>query len=361
VVGVRTRGAAASDVRALTAALGPPAAALAREPDLEVQFTPSLATAGLSWIEPGRTGFAEDGFYLLREGAQPTRARFSFGASTAAGGWALACERGGRRIPLLLPLVRLAALRRRALPLHASAFEVDGCGVIASGWARGGKTTALLAFMERGARFLADDWILLAEDGARMVGLPGDVTVSPEQASSPLLQARVGGGARLARHALRQTGDALGRAAAAAGDGTLARTTGKVGAALARRSQVTLPPEALFGNRRVQSATPRALFLMVRHDAPHVTVEPLDVPAAAARLASASGYEELPLLSLALGYRFAFPEREAPAFFEEAAALRERLLARAVGALRSYVVRHPKRIDPAELHRAMASCLEAAP
>src|SRR5690606_33433862 len=126
-----------------------------------------------------RTGFSRDGLYLLRDGRRRVRARVTFG--DGGGAWTLECERGAGRVPLLQPMVRLAALRRRSVPLHAAAFEVDGVGVIASGWAHGGKTTALLAFMERGARFLADDWVLLAEDGSRMVGLPGPVTVSAEQ------------------------------------------------------------------------------------------------------------------------------------------------------------------------------------
>ncbi len=81
-------------------------------------------------------------------------------------------ERGVGTIPLLVPIVNLTALGRGLLPIHASAFVHAGLGVLVTGWAKGGKSEVLLAFAARGASYVGDEWVYLADDGSRMVGLP---------------------------------------------------------------------------------------------------------------------------------------------------------------------------------------------
>ena len=80
--------------------------------------------------------------------------------------------RGLPAIPLLVPIVNLTALANGALPLHASAFVHRGTGVVATGWSKGGKTEALLAFSANGARYVGDEWVYVAADGSRVSGIP---------------------------------------------------------------------------------------------------------------------------------------------------------------------------------------------
>src|SRR5438067_2311495 len=71
----------------------------------------------------------------------------------------IVCERGVGAVPLLTAIVNLTALGRGALPLHGSAFEHEGTGVVTTGWSKGGNTESLLAFTARGARYVADEWV----------------------------------------------------------------------------------------------------------------------------------------------------------------------------------------------------------
>lgn len=51
------------------------------------------------------------------------------------------------------------------LPIHAVAFVTGERGVAVTGPSRSGKTGALLAFMARGARYVASEWVHVDADG----------------------------------------------------------------------------------------------------------------------------------------------------------------------------------------------------
>jgi len=368
MVSVRLLGAAAADVRAVRRVLGEEGPPLRRAPDLRVSFAPRLAHAPLCWIEPGRSGFSDEGLFVLSAGSSSPHTRVSFGSTDASDGYELLCRSGSGSLPLLLPMVRLAALGRGAVALHAAAFVFEGCGVIAAGWAHGGKTSALLAFLERGAGYLADDWVLLQGDGRRMAGLPGTLTLSERQAAgSRLVRARLAGTprtGRLVRGALGWSGRTLPRLLgerAREGTGRFGRPVDKLGAALRRRAEVHLSPRVLVGDRLVGAAEPRVLFLMMRHDAGDVRVDRVAPEAAATRLGSAGAFEELPLMGHYLGWRYAFPQSARAHSVEAAPALRDELLRGAVAPLRAYVVRHPAGVHLDALFHAMAPFARSAP
>jgi hypothetical protein len=52
---------------------------------------------------------------------------------------------------LLISILNLTMLAKGFLPMHASAFTYKNTGVVATGWAKGGKTETLFAFMANGA------------------------------------------------------------------------------------------------------------------------------------------------------------------------------------------------------------------
>src|SRR3990172_3169438 len=108
-------------------------------------------------------------------------------------------------------------LARGALPLHASAFLWNGTGALATGWAKGEKTEALLAFLTEGATYVGDEWVYLAGDGARVFGIPEPIRIWDWQLEHvPWLGRRLPRGERARLAALR----ALSRVAARIGAGT---------------------------------------------------------------------------------------------------------------------------------------------
>ncbi|MHB1931197.1 MAG: hypothetical protein ACYCUG_17540 [Acidimicrobiales bacterium] len=78
-------------------------------------------------------------------------------------------------MPLLVPLVRMSALGKGLLPLHAVAFTHRGVGIAATGWSGSGKTALLLAMTAVGAHPVAAEWLLVSQDGRQLLGVPQPV------------------------------------------------------------------------------------------------------------------------------------------------------------------------------------------
>ena len=330
---------------------------LDRSPDVVVRFVDRLPLGGLRFVEAGRSGFTDDGFVLLAHGGQSVRARLPM--DRAGTTCELVCERDRRFLPVLLPFLRLAALARGYAPLHASAFELDGAGVIAAGWAHGGKTSALLAFAGHGARYVGDDLVLLRGDGGRMCGLPAPLELSAVQAAALPAARDRGARARLAMaHAARLVGDLEARLPHAAGGGAARELLRRVSPALLRRLAVTVTPEAAFAGGVPLEAEPQTLFLLMTHARSGVEVERADPAEVAGRVALSIRHELLGLHEQYLAYRYAFPARE-NALLEAADVLAESLVRGALARLRTFVVRHPSRVPPAALQAAMRPYCEA--
>ena len=89
-----------------------------------------------------------------------------------------------QRIGLMRVVRELAmnhALRSDALFLHASASVLGRDGIVVTGPRSAGKTTLLVYLLSRGARFVANDRVLVSVDdaGVRLHGMPTLVAVRP--------------------------------------------------------------------------------------------------------------------------------------------------------------------------------------
>ena len=358
VVGLRFVGPGPRDAAAVRRELGAFETPLARQPDLVVRFVDRLEARVLRYVELGRSGFTDDGFVVLAHGRRRAGVRLPF--DRLDGPCEVVCERGRRALPVLLPVIKLLALRKGFVPLHASAFEYRGAGVIAAGWAHGGKTSALLAFAERGAAYVGDDLVLLGGDGRQMFGLPAPLELWDWQVEGVSAARRQAGRARLA----------LGRAARRLGQLEARLPGGSEGGArgllrralpaLQRRLKTEHALEALFEGRVALAAEPRTVFLMMSHAARDVRVEPADPGELAERLALSVQQEMLGLYEQYLGFRFAFPDRRSE-LVETAQAAAAELLRGALADKALYVVRHPYPVPLGELYAAMRPRCEAPP
>jgi hypothetical protein len=354
--GVRLIGAGPRETAAVDRQLGPSRRPLERDPEIVVRFVDRLELRGpLRLIGLEDAAYTDDAFLVLRS-KHKAHARVRYDVSRLGGGCEIVCERGLPAVPLLVATINLTVLAGGALPLHASAFEVGGRGVITTGWSKGGKTEAMLTFVTRGARFVGDEWVYVDGEGARVHGLPEPIRVWDwHLAQLPALRAAAGSGAAARLRALRAAADA-GTAVARRRDGR-----GRAGGLATRASalirgqlHVDAPPERLFGEDALVLEAPfDRLFLVTSAAEPEIVVEPIDAMEVAARMAASLRFERAPLLALYEKFRFAFPEARNDVI-ESASDREQELLRRVFVGKPAWEVRHPYPFDFAELHAAMA-------
>jgi len=358
VLGVRLLDAGPREVAAVRRQLGPIQRELARPPDVTVRFVERIEHTGtLRYIGLQDAAFDERSFLILR-GKAKSRLCAEIPFADIGGPLELRCERGLSSVPLLVPILNATLLSKDHLPLHASAFVHEGTPVVATGWSKGGKTETLLAFMARGARYVADEWLYLAPGGTRMFGIPEPIRLWHwHLASLPELRARVSPAERARLSLLSLVAGGMSRVTAdGARHGSLAtRTLNRASALVRTQLCVDLPPAQLFPGALVDGEVlrPKVLLFVVSHERPEITVEPLAPASVAERMCASLAEEDQRLVSCYHRFRFAFPARR-NAFFEGANERRRELLHAALGHTRAYEVRHPYPVELPALYEALA-------
>lgn len=342
IVGVRVLDAEGADAATVRRQLGPLERPLTRDPDITVRFVDRIEDPRpMTYVGWPEGAFTADSFYLLRgRGNAPARVQLPFDA--VGGPCHIVCERRAGHVPHLLAVVNVTAVAKGVLPLHASAFAYRGTGVLATGWAKGGKTETLLAFAERGASYVADEWVYLTPE-AVMHGVPEPIRLWGWHVEQlPDLLARL---PRPRRARLRGLGaaargaDALGaRLPQGAGSASVLRRSAPV---LRRQAYVQVPPAELFAATVPGLRHPLdAVFLVASHDRDNVTVEQIDGAVVAERMAASLEEERAPFLQHYRQFRFAFPRRRSPAV-ESVHETERTLLDRLFTGRTAYMVRHP--------------------
>jgi hypothetical protein len=355
-VGIRLLDAEDRDRRHVVAQLGPIEATLEREPDITVRFVDRLQHGPLTYVSWQETAFDETAFYLLAgRGNISAKTRIPF--ENVGDRCDIVCERRQSTVPLLLAVVNMTALAKGLLPLHASAFVHDGRGVLATGWAKGGKTEALLAFMSRGARYVGDEWVYLTPDG-RMFGIPEPVRLWGWQVRQlPTIAARLRRPERLRLGVLQGIANAAGTLAPRRGGGVAGSVLRRGVPMLRRQVNVQVPPARLFGAENIaQEATIDTILFMSSYDQPELHVEDIDPDELANRMAASLIHERLPLMSCYRQFRFAFPDRRSD-LLERATEVELALLHKALGGRRASWLRHPYPVDIESLVAPISSCI----
>jgi hypothetical protein len=357
LVGVRVVDGAPADISVVSRQLGHRETTLDREPDLTVRFVDRLAPSPLTLVGVGESGYDDDSFYLLRaKGGSTRRTKLPF--DRLGPGAEIVCERGIPAVPHLLAVVNLVLLTRDVLPLHATALEVDGDGILVTGWSKGGKTETLLAATRHGARYVGDEWVHLPPDG-RMLGLPEPIRLWAWQlAQRPdLLASRT----PAERRRLRMW-STVSRVADSVADhgGRAAGPVRRVAPALGRQAYLQVPPVDLFGaDGIVPSARLDAVVLVLSHEAPATVIHHAEPGEIARRMAASLAEERAPLMVHYRQFRYAFPDRPSP-LLESAGDLESRLLAERLDHVPSAKVTHPHPCDVHELGRAVLDAARRA-
>jgi len=360
LVGIQLIDASPNDAAAVSRQLGPLQGPLFREPDIIVRFVRQLPTPRLRYLGLNAQGFTDDGYFILRSSKAAAKVRVAF--DQIGRQCEVVCESGLRAVPLLTAILNLTALKKDCVPLHASAFVYNGIGVLLTGWAKGGKTEALLAFAAKGAEYVGDEWVLLSGDGQRMYGVPESIRLWDWHLQYlPHVRRQV----KLADLFLFKAIHGLDRLQQMIPNGRPgktfpARLLRETMPALRRQLNVKVTPQAIFGERMGRFvAKPEKVFLLMSHQDSAVEVEPCDPVVIARRMISSIQHEQLPFMEHYLAFKFAFPEKENP-FIERAHELQYDLLRRALAGKESYIVSHPYPVRFGELFAAMSPFCQAA-
>lgn len=348
LVGLRLIDPSPSDAAAVARQLGPLQGSLSRPPDIVVRFVKHLPLTRLRYVTLHECGFTDDGFVILRSkkrGAKVQVAFDQFGQETCE----IVCESGLRAIPGLLTMLNLTLLKKDCVALHASAFVYQDCGILVTGWAKGGKTESLLAFALHGAQYVGDEWIILTGDGEQMGGIPENMRLWDWHIEYlPHVRRMMKRDERIlfaGIHWLDAVQQRLSR-------GWLRHIPPltwwrEAMPALKRQLNVTVAPQALFGKQfGPLQAKPEKVFLLMNHAEPNIQVEQTDPHDIAQRMAASVQYEQLPLMEQYLAYKFAHPGKY-NAFIEQAPVKQGTILARALAGKEAYTVLHPY---PVSLH-----------
>ena len=358
LAGIRLLEPSPTDVAAVGRQLGLAHVQLEREPDVVIRFVDRLATGSrIRFVGLGEAAFTDDAFLVLRSKHKaPARVEIAFtqiGAPVE-----IVCERGLPAVPFLIPILNLTVLARGVLPLHASAFVHRGTGVVATGWSKGGKTEALLAFAAHGGRYVGDEWVYVTDDGSRVHGIPEPIRIwGWHLRQLPQHEALVSRGDRTRLRAIELVlGSERALRRVRAGRRPSHALT-RLAPLLSSQHFVDIDPARLFGRVGEQSAPFDRLFFLVSSDAPDITVEPVDPLDVAKRMVFSLQHERLDLKAAYLKYRFAFPEAVNP-FVEQVERLERRALDRAFAGKPAFVVHHPYPCSLESLYDAMSPYCE---
>lgn len=359
VVGVRVVFANEAEASKLLNLLSPFRGALDRDPDIVVRFFDPSENRERTLVGEEYAAFTEEHFEVLRAPERRTEALVPF--DRIGPSCELWYESGTRKAPLFSDVVRLIFLAKGYVPVHGSAFVWQGRGVLVTGWARGGKTRTLLAFAQRGARFISDDWVMLSGDG-QMLSFPTNVTLWPWQVEQirglmPQIKVRkrlyvntVQGIDRLYRSDLSSR--LMSR--------RHMETVGKILSLARRRLKVSRSPESVFEAIETSPHSLDLALVVLSHTIDQTTVRPCEKSASIERIIATNHAEWRGLLDYYVAYKFAFPHKLNP-LLEDIDSRQRDLLNRALGNIATYEVLSPYPADFNELFSALEHTVAEAP
>jgi hypothetical protein len=344
---IRLIEAAPADIRTVARQVGPIQAPVSGDADITIRFVDEIPLNGpVRVVGLDQGAYTDDAFLVLRS-KHKSQGRVTIPLDQIGGRFEILCERGAAAVPQLIPILNLTVLARGALPLHASAFVIDGIGVAACGWSKGGKTETLLSFMRQGAQYVGDEWVYVTGDGKWLHGIPEPIRLwdwhlgqIPEYRTLVSRKDRV----KLSTiGALESVHRGLPRRARRRLPGVHAFD--RVMTLLEGQRHVDPPAEQLFGRERwVEQAPFDRLVFLGNAKVPGVRVEPIDPMEVAERMTFSHVHHRLGFLDYYWQFRYAFPDRP-NRIVDEIEGIERGLLRQVFANKTAFEVLHPHPVD----------------
>lgn len=349
---IRLIDASAEDIKAVTNQLGVQVGKFEGEPDIIVRFVPKLGQKNpMRHLVMGEAGFTDDMFITVEGGHKAWLSLDQIGRQSE-----IVCESGTSAVPQLVSVANLTALSKGIMPIHASAFQFRGVGVLASGWPKGGKTSSLFAFLSNGAQFVSDDWLYVDHDG-KVYPLLQPIKLHDWQLEHlPEFRSRISS-SKLRKMKLVKAADSLERKVPdSLREGFVPTQVYHLMMRYLNKKQrhVYISPSKLFGDRATAPAAPfEKLFLTLSHESQDIIVREMSLDAALDKLVYSLMYEWQEFMAYYIQFRYAFPSRANPVIDE----LEERqrgLLGKILAGKSIYMVHHPHPVPLDSLYRALS-------
>jgi len=347
IVGIRLLDPPAGAVKTLTNQIGHFRSTLDREPDITVRFAAEIAPPNLKYLGLNQAGFTDEDFFIVDKRTGGISAQIPM--DIIGYPCEIVCRRKRSTIPFLFEIIRLTLLRKEYIPLHASAFQYNGIGVLVMGWTKGGKTEALLSFANHDAYYVGDEWVIVSSDGDEMFGLPVPVSIWDWQFQYiPKLLPKIRWQQQLLFKGIYFI-EAIHKAIARVG---LSRKfpfelLDEAMPFIKRRLRLKVLPQQIFGERYHKTRVNLdKLLLIMSHQDSGVVIDPCDGVTVAQSMVHSNVYEQEDLFGTYEAFKFAFPERQ-NTLIEEFKTRQQMLLQQAFANKEAYQVRHPY---PVSLH-----------
>lgn len=358
ILGIRLVGATPYEEKVVSDQLGLHRASLSRQPDITIQFRERLhLSSPIRLLGLNDAGFSDDVFLLL-QGKQKFPIRVQIPFDQIGCSCEIICERGLTAVPLLIPIINLTMLGKGYLPLHASAFIYNGQGCLITGWAKGGKSETLLAFMNRGAAYVGDEWVYISPDGRRMFGIPEPIRVWQWHLDYlPEYQTNLDRKTQAKMKALDWATKAMSHSRLNGQNNTLVKMAHRVRPLLRKQQYTHLPPLEAFGKAKCQLTGPLdKVFFVISHDSADTAVRPIMAEEISSRMVFSLQDEQRNLQDYYHKFRFAFPECRND-LLENSAEHQRKLLKKALAGKESYVVFHPYPVPIPEMYEMIEPLL----
>jgi len=345
IVGIRLLNAKPSDIAAVKRQLGPIQTPLSRTPDIVICFVDKIpSTSPVRYLGLDDVGFSDDAFFVFR-GKYQARVRVQIPFQQIGKQQCeIVCESGLPAVPLLIAILNLTALSKGALPLHASAFNYNGKGILTTGWSKGGKTEMLLTYAAHGAEYIGDEWVYLSSNGQHMYGIPEPIRVwNWHLKELSYYKAKVSNSDLTRLRFLNMIIKMLDwfEESKVTGGSSLVKLSRRVNAILHRQINVDIPPEKLFGKTvGTTNGHPDKVFFVATHESPEIRVQPIDPHEIVQRMVFSLQEERSEFLSYYQKFRFAFPEASNP-FIDQIEETQRRILTNVLADKEAYAVYHP--------------------
>ncbi len=214
--------------------------------------------------------------------------------------------------------------------------------MVATGWAKGGKTETLLSFMTNGAAYVGDEWVYFSPDGKQMYGVPEPIRVwAWHLAYLSQYHPSIKRSDRAKLNTLKLLVNLTNRLSPNGHGFAPLKGMKRVSSLLERQRFVHLPPHQTFGQEFCPLAgQPDKFFFVASHEAPEVAVRPMAAQEIAQRMVFSLQEEQRDFNSYYLKFRFAFPELTND-LIEQSRTLQLVALTRVLEGKETYAVYHP--------------------